>query len=45
VEHKRQIAYLKKMGCHKMQGYVFSKPLPEKDIINFLQTHTKPSDK
>ncbi|HHY83668.1 MAG TPA: bifunctional diguanylate cyclase/phosphodiesterase [Clostridiales bacterium] len=38
VEKNSQIPILKEMGCHKIQGYLFSKPLTEEGIINLLQT-------
>ena len=33
VETKEQLDYLKRYGCHKMQGYYFSRPLPEEKAI------------
>lgn len=32
IETKKQIAYLKKLHCDVVQGYFFSKPLPEKEF-------------
>ena len=32
VETKQQLDYLEKVGCHIIQGYVFDKPLPQKDF-------------
>ena len=37
VEYEEQKEYLKKHGCDKIQGYLMSKPLDEKDAIEFLQ--------
>jgi diguanylate cyclase (GGDEF)-like protein/PAS domain S-box-containing protein len=36
VEVQEQMDYLIKQGCHKIQGYYFSKPLPEKDVKRIL---------
>ena len=38
VEHNYQASYLKRMKCHKMQGYLFSRPLPEQGIIDLLKS-------
>jgi len=35
VEEQKQMDFLKENGCHKMQGYLFSKPLPENDVLKF----------
>ncbi len=32
VEHTEQLEYLKKYECDKMQGYLFSKPLPKGEV-------------
>lgn len=39
IEQKEQIDMLKKMGVDFLQGYYFSKPLPEKDFIEFIGTY------
>ena len=31
VETKRQVELLQHLGCHEIQGFVYSKPLPIKD--------------
>ena len=36
VETKEQLAYLASIGCEDMQGYYFSRPLPEKEFAEFL---------
>jgi EAL domain-containing protein (putative c-di-GMP-specific phosphodiesterase class I) len=36
VETKDQLALLKSEGCHEVQGYLYSKPLPVGDIPKFL---------
>lgn len=35
VELQEQLDYLVQNGCHRVQGYLVSKPLPEDEIINF----------
>lgn len=35
VEEQKQMDFLKENGCHKIQGYLFSKPLPENDVLKF----------
>ncbi|MEH7382343.1 EAL domain-containing protein [Bacillus sp. JJ1533] len=33
VEDEQQVEFFKIMGCHKVQGYFFSKPIPENEMI------------
>ncbi len=37
IETEEQLAYLTNQGCHNIQGYYFSKPLPEDQVANFLK--------
>ncbi len=37
VEYNEQLEYLKKYECDKMQGYLFSKPLPKDDVEKLLK--------
>lgn len=37
VETEVQLDYLKKNNCDKIQGYLFSKPLPEADLDDFIE--------
>lgn len=37
VEHESQLQYLKECACDMVQGYFISKPLEEKEALNFLQ--------
>lgn len=37
VETKEQLEQLKGMGCHIVQGYYFSKPVPAKDFEAFIK--------
>ncbi|MGE5614427.1 MAG: putative bifunctional diguanylate cyclase/phosphodiesterase [Bacillota bacterium] len=39
VETKEQFDYLSGLNCNKVQGYLFSRPLPEKDALEKLQKH------
>lgn len=36
VETQEQVNYLIRHKCHKIQGYLFSKPLPERDAENLV---------
>lgn len=39
VEHKEEALKLKELGCDYAQGYYFSKPIPEKDVIDILHQY------
>jgi len=39
VETKEQIDYLKSIGCTMVQGYYFSKPLPEYEFTEYLEKY------
>ena len=39
VEQQEQLAFLQQQGCHRYQGYLFSKPLPLLDFHNLLLAH------
>lgn len=41
VETQEQMDYLIENQCHRMQGYLFSKPIPEKQILNMLSAKTE----
>ncbi len=41
VETEEQYRFLLDAGCEHLQGYYFSKPLREKDYIEFLSAHSK----
>lgn len=36
VETKAQVAFLRKHGCDEFQGYYFSKPMPEAQLLQLL---------
>ena len=37
VETKAQLDFLKSIGCDRIQGYYYSKPLPPEDFENFIE--------
>jgi EAL domain-containing protein (putative c-di-GMP-specific phosphodiesterase class I) len=37
VETEAQLSFLREHGCDEMQGYYFSKPLPEDEFLRLLQ--------
>lgn len=41
VETKEQMEALTAMGCEYLQGYYFSKPLPEKEFLEYLDSAHK----
>jgi EAL domain-containing protein (putative c-di-GMP-specific phosphodiesterase class I) len=36
VESEDQLEYLIKHECHKIQGYLFSRPIPEAEVEKLL---------
>ena len=36
VEEMEQQTYLNLCGCNTMQGYLFSKPISEEEILNYI---------
>lgn len=41
VENKDQLAYLSRNKCHRIQGYLISKPLPECEVDNLLAKYNE----
>ena len=37
VEEEKQVKMLKRLGCDYIQGYYYSKPLPEEEFVEFLE--------
>jgi EAL domain-containing protein (putative c-di-GMP-specific phosphodiesterase class I) len=37
VETREQFEYLKSIGCHQAQGYLFSKPLSSSELVTLLE--------
>ena len=37
VETQQQLEWLQEIGCHKVQGYLFSKPVPAQDALRLLE--------
>jgi EAL domain-containing protein (putative c-di-GMP-specific phosphodiesterase class I) len=37
VETEEQLSFLREHGCDEMQGYYFSKPLPENEFFRLLR--------
>ncbi|MEN3930186.1 EAL domain-containing protein [Microvirga sp. W0021] len=40
IERKEQAALLKKLNCPMGQGWLFSRPLEEKDVITYIKNNT-----
>lgn len=41
VEEEEQVEFLKQTGCEFIQGFYFSKPLPEEDFLNWSKRETE----
>ena len=41
VESEKQVNFLKSIGAEVIQGYYFSKPLPEEALISLMQTEMR----
>lgn len=37
VEHSEQAGYLKRLGCDQLQGYLFSRPLPGREFLDYAR--------
>ena len=40
IEGWQQLEMLRRMGCHKAQGFLFAKPAPASETLRFLQSET-----
>lgn len=40
IESSEQISYLRKIGCDVIQGYVYSKPLPVDEFVEYVKNFT-----
>lgn len=38
VETEKQLVFLRDRGCHIMQGYLFCKPVPGNEIVEFIRS-------
>lgn len=38
VETEEQSEFLRKEGCHMLQGFLFARPMPAQDVLHWLQT-------
>ena len=41
AETSEQIDFLRKQGCHIVQGYYYSKPLPEEKFRDYMTSMSK----
>ena len=37
AEHKEQVDFLRTVGCDKIQGYYYSKPVPLEEYVKMLE--------
>jgi EAL domain-containing protein (putative c-di-GMP-specific phosphodiesterase class I) len=37
VETEEQLAFLRDHGCHALQGFLFSKPIPYDELVRFFR--------
>lgn len=44
IETKEQMEYLRNEGCHEMQGYYYSRPLPASEFVRLLSHKKQPSN-
>jgi len=41
VETQQQLRFLEAAGCHEIQGYLLSKPLPQDEVTETIRLHTQ----
>lgn len=44
VETKEQERFLRGAGCHELQGYLFSRPLPKEQVARVLEDSSQPQE-
>ncbi len=44
VEIQEQVDYLQSLGCHDAQGFLYARPMPVADLINYLQHGPTPKN-
>lgn len=44
VETQRQLECLKQFGCHQFQGFLVSRPLPEREFMELIHQQLQPGD-
>jgi EAL domain-containing protein (putative c-di-GMP-specific phosphodiesterase class I)/CheY-like chemotaxis protein len=45
VETIEELTLLKQLGCHQLQGFLFSKPMPVGDVVPWLEEYAKRIEK
>ena len=40
VENREQQRILAELGCNEFQGYLYSRPLPAPECLDYLRSHT-----
>jgi EAL domain-containing protein (putative c-di-GMP-specific phosphodiesterase class I) len=45
VETREQHRFLQALGCHQLQGFLFSKPVPPEDIDRLIGIESQPKPK
>jgi EAL domain-containing protein (putative c-di-GMP-specific phosphodiesterase class I) len=41
VETSEQLTWLRQIGCNEVQGYYFSRPMPEQDTLRYMKVFQK----
>ena len=37
VETEEQVDYVRSLGCDEVQGFLYAKPMPTSDLVDFLK--------
>ena len=43
VETNQQLQWLRGIGCNEVQGFYFSRPMPEQDTLQYLRSCGTPA--